>query len=109
MHRAACVGRENATINQGQGCVELLREKSRSTAVISERRHRRQRVLVPALPSEGGLHPPNCQEWPGRHAETLLDGREEGRVGLLEGAPACDDERAATLREKLIERQTEAA
>src|SRR5215212_9119160 len=109
MHRAACVGRENAAIDQGQDCVELLREKGRSTAVISERRHRRQRVLVPALSSEGGLHPPDRQDWPERHAETLLDGRTEGRIGLLEGAPACDDERAAPLGEELIERQTEAA
>ena len=57
------------------------------------------------LPPEARLHSPNGQERPRRDAEALLDGRKECRIGLLERAPARDDGRAATLSEKLIERQ----
>src|SRR6266571_5063844 len=57
---------------------------------------------------EARLHSPNGQEWPRRDAEALLDRREECGIGLLERPPARDDGRAATLSEKLIERQTEA-
>ena len=103
------LGREDAAIDQCQGCVELLGEKGRPAAVIGERRHGRQSVLIPALPPEARLHSPNGQERPRRDAVALLDGREECRMGLLERAPARDDGRAAALGEKLIERQTEAS
>ena len=64
--------------------------------------------MLPAVGPEAGLHSPNGQERPGRDAVALLNGREHCRMGLLERAPARDDGRAATLGEKLIERQTEA-
>ena len=64
--------------------------------------------MIPAVGPEPRLHSPNGQERPRRDAVALLDGREQCRMGLLERAPARDDGRAATLGEKLIQRQTEA-
>src|ERR1700730_14535389 len=108
VHGAAGACREDPAIDQCQSCVELLGEIGRSTAVISESRHRRQSVLIPARPSEARLHSPNGQERPRRDAEALLDGRQQCRIGLLECAPARDDGRTAAFGEKLIERQTHA-
>ena len=65
-------------------------------------------MLIAALPPEPCLHSPDRQERPGGNAEALLNGGEECRMRLLERAPARDDGRAATLSEKLLERQTEA-
>src|SRR4029450_1577968 len=64
--------------------------------------------MIPAIGPEACLHSPNGQERTRRDAVALLDRRKECRMGLLERAPARDDRRAATLGEKLIERQTEA-
>src|SRR5215203_2892636 len=64
--------------------------------------------MIPAVGPKARLHSPNGEERPRRDAVALLDGREQCRMGLLERAPARDDGRAATLSEKLIERQTEA-
>src|ERR1700736_4255292 len=109
VHGAACACREDPTIDQCQCCVELLGEIGRPTAVISQSSHGRQSVLIPARPPEARLHSPNGQERPRRYAEALLDGREEGRIGLLESAPARGDGRTAAFGEKLIERQAHAS
>src|ERR1700730_3571471 len=108
MHGAARPCREDPAIDQCQSCVELLGEIGRPAAVIGESGHSRQSILIPVLPPEARLHSPNGQERPRRDAVALLDGCTERNIGFLERAPARDDDRAATLSEKLIERQMEA-
>src|SRR6516165_5064616 len=109
VHRASRSCRESPTIDQRQSRIQLLSEIGSPAAIIGEGRNRRQNVLIPARPTEAGLHPPNGQQWPGWDAKPLLDGGEECGIRLLERTTASDDGRAAALGEKLIERQAEAS
>src|SRR5215217_5105208 len=109
VHRAARARRQDAAIDQRQRRVELVGEIGAAPAVIGEGRNRREDVLVAALGAEGGLHAPDREQRPRRHAVALLDLREQRGVRLLERAPARNDRRAAALGQELVERQPEAA
>src|SRR5947208_14036554 len=91
LHVAVRIGREDAAIDQSQRRVELLSEIFRASAVIGESGDGRQGVLIAALAAKGRLHPPDGDQRPRRYAVALLDGCEQGRLGLLKCAPARDD------------------
>jgi hypothetical protein len=97
VHGVACACREDRAIDQCQSCVELVGERDRPTAVISESSRSRQSVLIPARPPEARLHPPTARSGPGGTPNALLDGREECRIGLLERTPGRDDGRSAAF------------
>ena len=100
-------GREHAAIDQLQRRIELLGEIFRAAAVVGKRRDRGQHVLVAALAAEAGLHAPDREQRPWRHAVALLDRREQRALRLLQRAAARDDGRGAALGEELIEREAE--
>ena len=68
----------------------------------------RQSVLIALHGAETCLHAPNGQQRSRRDAIALLDRGEQRRMGLLERAPARDDDRAAAFGHELVERQMEA-
>ena len=105
--RVTC--REHAAIDQLQRRIELVGEIFRAAAVIGERCDRREHVLVAALAAEAGLHAPDRDQRPRRHAVALLDRGEQRGLRLLQRTPARDDRGGAALGEELVERQLEAA
>ena len=77
MHGPARRGAEPAAIDELERGDKLLGEIGRPAAVIGERRHGRERVLIAGDVAEARLHAPDGQERPGRNAVALLDRGEE--------------------------------
>jgi hypothetical protein len=105
MHGAARGRRQRAAIDQLQRRVKVLGKIGRPPAVVSQRRDRREHVLIAALAAKARLHSPDGDERARRHAVALLNGSKQRCLRLLQRTSARDDGRSTALGEKLIERE----
>lgn len=105
MHGAAGACRESSIVDQLERGVKLIGEILRPPAVIGERRHGGERMLIAMHRAETRFHAPNRQERARRHAIAALDRGEEGGLRMFELAPARDDGRGAALRHEGFQRE----